>query len=185
MLAAASPNIGGQSRNRVAKLAGNGTGAADANWNPSADDGVSALAVDASGAVYASGYFTNIGGQSRNGIAKLSGTGTGAADPIWDPFHDLLIPSFLVHVDALAIDASGAVYAGGYFSFAGSNGSHTNIAKLSGSGTGEDDPNWHPSANNIYALAVDAGGKVHAGGDSTYFIESPELIFANGFDSVP
>ena len=35
--------------------------------------------------VYAGGYFTSIGGQTRNYLAKLSSSGTGAADATWNP----------------------------------------------------------------------------------------------------
>src|SRR5690606_30807890 len=58
-------SIGGTSRNYLAKLSGSGTGATDPDWNPSANSGVLALVVDASGAVYAGGAFTSIGGASR------------------------------------------------------------------------------------------------------------------------
>ena len=81
---AASSPIGGQNRNRIAKLSSTGTGAADPTWNPGANNSVHALAVSG-GDVYAGGDFTSIGGQSRNRIAKLSSTGTGAADPSWNP----------------------------------------------------------------------------------------------------
>ena len=45
---------------------------------------MSALAVSGS-EIFVGGDFSSIGGQSRSRIAKLSGTGTGAADPIWNP----------------------------------------------------------------------------------------------------
>src|SRR5205807_2423754 len=48
-------SIGGQARNRIAKLATTGSGAADASWDPSANDDVLALAVSGSD-VYAGGF---------------------------------------------------------------------------------------------------------------------------------
>ncbi len=150
-------SIGGQTRNNIAKLSGSGTGAADPDWNPSANSSVNALAVDASGAVYVGGGFWNIGGQPRSRIAKLSGSGTGAVDADWNPSADS-------SVRALVVDASGMVYVGGHFWSIGGQ-SRNYIAKLSGSGTGIADPVWNPSANNtVFALALDAGGMVYAGG---------------------
>ncbi len=73
---------------------------------PDANGDVSALAVSG-GDVYAGGDFTQIGGQSRNRIAKLSSTGTGAADPSWNPDANN-------GVYALAV-SGGDVYAGGDF----------------------------------------------------------------------
>ena len=128
-------SIGGQQRFGIAKLAGSGTGAANANWNPSASGTVEALAVDSSGAVYAGGHFSNIGGQPRSFIAKLSGSGTGAADALWDPSANNV-------VRALAVGSDGAVYAGGWFHSIGGE-ARDFIAKLSGSGTGAADTNWN------------------------------------------
>ena len=149
--------IGGQGRNRIAKLSGVGAGNADPNWNPSASGIVEALAVGTDGAVYAAGRFIEIGGQARNYIAKLTGNGTGMADAQWNP-------SASWYVDALALDGEGAVYAGGWFSTIGGQ-PRNRIAKLSGTGAGNADPGWNPSANNnVNALAVAADGMVHAGG---------------------
>ena len=149
-------HIGGQNRNRIAKLSSTGTGAADPSWNPSANGtAVNALAVSG-GDVYVGGDFTQIGGQSRNNIAKLSTTGTGAADASWSPDA-----SGGVH--ALAV-SGGDVYAGGYFSSIGGQ-SRNRIAKLSSTGTGAADPSWNPgAAGSVRALAV-SGGDVYAGGD--------------------
>ncbi|MFT3791094.1 MAG: Ig-like domain repeat protein [Rudaea sp.] len=153
-------SIGGQSRSYIAKLSGTGSGAADANWNPSPDNRLTALALDAGGNVYAGGYFSSIGGQSRSYIAKLSGTGSGAADANWNA-------SASDAVDALAVDASGNVYAGGNFGSIGGQ-SRSQIAKLSGTGSGAADASWNPSASgSVFALAVDAGGNVYAGGAFT------------------
>ena len=150
-------SIGGQLRNRIAKLSGSGNGAADASWNPSANDYVHTLTVDTSGAIYVGGSFSSIGGRSRSRIAKLSGSGIGVADANWDPSPNR-------EVLTLAVDASGAVYVGGYFSGIGGQ-SRNHIAKLSGSGSGAADASWNPSANSyVYTLAVDTSGAAYAGG---------------------
>jgi hypothetical protein len=154
--------IGGRGRNYIAKLSSGGSGAADASWDPSANSWIDALAIDATGNVYAGGSFTFVGGQNRNYIAKLSGGGSGAADAGWDPSADNW-------VEVLAVDAGGSVYAGGYFGQIGGQ-FRRGIAALSGSGSGAADPNWNPNAASfnfpvVYALAIDAGGNVYAGGD--------------------
>lgn len=149
--------VGGVARNRIAKLAAAGSGAVDASWNPSADSWVRTLAVDASGAVYAGGSFYGIGGATRPYIAKLAGSGTGAADPAWNPAAD-------GWVQALAVDTSGAVYAGGEFDTIGGQ-ARKRIAKLSGSGSGAADAVWNPTASSsVQALAVGSGGAIYAGG---------------------
>jgi len=101
------------------------------------DDDVWALTVDSLGDVYAGGYFTTAGGVAANYIAKWDGTawsalGTGAGR------QDNYTPC----VWALAVDDSGNLYAGGYFTTAG--GVDVNyIAKWDGTawstvGTGTD-----------------------------------------------
>src|SRR5690606_41687065 len=60
---------------------------------------VQPLAVNNSGMVYAGGFFNNIGGKPRDYIARLSGSGTGAADANWNPSSDDV-------VIALALDGS-------------------------------------------------------------------------------
>jgi hypothetical protein len=152
--------IGTQPGRYLAKLQLSGGGAADATWNPSPNNEVDALAVDpANGAVYAGGFYSTIGGQARNRIAKLSGTGAGAADATWNPSAD-------VYVRSLALDASGdALYVGGGFTTIGGR-SRNYIAKISASGTGAADATWNPSANNeVLTIAIDPqGGSVYAGG---------------------
>src|SRR5204863_1140366 len=66
-------SIGGQSRNKIAAL--DATTGSATSWNPNATGGafgssVFALAVNGS-TVYAGGFFNNIGGQARKGIAAL------------------------------------------------------------------------------------------------------------------
>jgi hypothetical protein len=76
-------SVNGTPRSNLAKLLPDG--ALDAAWNPAPNEGVNFLVVDSSGNLYVGGSFWTIGGQNRIGLAKLSGSGTGAADPIWNP----------------------------------------------------------------------------------------------------
>ncbi len=63
-------NIGGQLRNRIARLDGT-SGLAD-TWNPNADNAVYSIALQSDGRVLAGGQFATIGGQPRNLFARLS-----------------------------------------------------------------------------------------------------------------
>ena len=98
--------IGGQTRNNIARLDAT-TGLAD-SFNPNANDTVSAIAVQADGKILVGGYFngTNIGGQTRNCIARLDPT-TGLADS-FDPNANGI-------VYAIAVQADGKILVGGVF----------------------------------------------------------------------
>lgn len=151
--------IGGQSRSSLAKLASTGSGAVDPNWNPGNTGPVYALAMDGTGNLFVGGDFTTVGGQSRRGLAKLSGSGAGAADPTWNP--SLSGPSRDL-VNALALDADGNLFAGGSFVSASGLG-RSGIVKLSPAGVA--DPTWNPSPNgSVVSLATDATGNVWVGG---------------------
>jgi uncharacterized delta-60 repeat protein len=154
--AGAFSRIGGQQIGGLAKLSGGGSGSADANWNPSPDGYVNALAVDATGAVYVAGNFTHVGGLARLAVAKLSAS-TGAADATWNAGVDCCA------VNALAFAADGSVYVGG--SFYGIGGlSRQGLAKVSAQ-TGLADPSWDASCGGtIDSLAADTSGALYAGG---------------------
>ncbi|MBK9604996.1 MAG: Ig-like domain repeat protein [Betaproteobacteria bacterium] len=164
--------IGGQARTFLAKVSTGGTGPADATWNPNPDSvglgdgtsGVTAVVADASGNVFVAGSFSHIGGQGRIALAKLSGSGTGAADPAWDP-HPMLSGHLPWHVGPIALDPiSGSLYVGGYFNQVGGQ-FRVNLAKLSPSGTGAADPAWSPNpGGQVSALAADASGNVYVSG---------------------
>src|SRR5204863_6482379 len=66
-----------------------------------------ALTLDGSGNVFVGGYFSTIGGQSRNFIAKVSGSGSGAVDG-WKSNADYSVQS-------LALGAGGTLHVGGSF----------------------------------------------------------------------
>ncbi len=86
-------SIGGQTRNRIARLDPT-TGLAD-SFNPNADNAVNSIVVQADGKILVGGYFTTIGpsdrpdgnfGQVRNYIARLD-PATGLPDS-FDPNAD-------------------------------------------------------------------------------------------------
>jgi len=141
----------------IARVSGTGNGALDMTWNPVSYGSVNTVAIDANGDIIAGGLFANIGGQPRLHIAKLSGSGTGAADPTWNPSAD-------ASVIRVAIDASsGNVFASGVFEQIGGQTRHY-LAKLSGSGQGLADATWNPGVTgNIYALTAYAGN-LYVGG---------------------
>src|SRR5439155_16874757 len=97
-------SIGGQTRNRIARLDGT-TGAAD-SFDPNANSFVDSIAVQADGKVLAGGAFESIGGQTRNYIARLDAT-TGLADS----FN----PNANNQVNSIAVQADGKILAVGDF----------------------------------------------------------------------
>lgn len=159
--------IGGLTRYHLAKLSGDGVGAVDALWNPSPSGLIQEIVVDADGAVYVAGFFrwyfgtqSNIGGQRRDYLAKLAGTGIGAADPDWNPAPD-------GQVDALALDGNGGLLVGGLFGQIGGQ-PRASLARVAASGAAVVDPLWLSSANrHVSGLKLGADGWVYARGDFT------------------
>jgi len=150
-----SPNGGAAvTRNHIARL--NPDGTLDTAFNPNANDNVLSIAVQADGKILAGGLFTSIGGQTRNYIARLDAT-TGAAD--------LFNPNANDVVKSIAVQADGKILAGGFFNGPNSIGGQTRnrIARLDAT-TGLAD-SFNPNANNnVESIAVQADGKILAGG---------------------
>src|SRR5215510_5378361 len=149
--------IGGQTRHNLAAVnAVNGT---VTNFNPAGlgTDG-QVFALEVSGTqVYVGGQFAHLGGQMRNGLAKVAGTTGG--DLGWIPN-----PTFGAGGGVIfAIKVSGdSVYAGGIFTSIGGQ-QRTNLAKLSAT-TGAADAGFAPNPNDVVmALAVSAN-TVYVGG---------------------
>ena len=146
--------LGGQPRNRIARVTS--AGAVD-GWYPGgvgASGTVYALALDGSNNVYVGGFFTTLGGQGRNNIARV--TNAGAVDGWYPPggAND--------SVNALAVDGSN-LYVGGFFTTLG--GLPRNyIARVNGGGAVD---GWYPpgGANGaVGALALDGSNHVYVGG---------------------
>jgi len=145
-----TPAGGGPAVNRNYIAHVNADGAIDAAWNPSANSSVHALAVSGS-TVYAGGWFSSIGGQTRYHIAALDAT-TGDATP-WNPNANSW-------VNTLAVSGS-KVYAGGVFNNIGGQ-ARQNIAALEAT-TGNATP-WNPNADGMVLDLVVSGSTVYAGG---------------------
>jgi hypothetical protein len=142
-LGGAFTSIGGVTRNRLAKIAADGT--LDESWNPDANGRVLDLVVDGTD-VYAAGEFISVGGVTRNHLAKIGTDGT--LDMAWNPNAN-------GNVWALAVEGTN-VYVGGDFSaIAGTSRNY--VAKVGTDGTL--DMAWDPNPNNfVRALAADASG---------------------------
>src|SRR5439155_786683 len=98
-------SIGGQTRNRIARLDAT-TGSAD-SFDPNVNSTVFVITTEANDKILVGGSFTDTGGQTRNHIARLDAT-TGLADS-FDPNADDIIYS-------IAVQADGKILAGGFFS---------------------------------------------------------------------
>jgi hypothetical protein len=148
-------SVNGVPRKNIARLLPDGT--LDPDWNPQADNLVTALAVDSTGAVYVAGTYSNIAGQSRNGLAKLLGTGLGQVDPSWS--YNSGVGAYAM---ALAVGADDSLYVGGSFTFL-QGLTRSGLGKLSPTGT--PDPDWDPSPGTyVTDLALDASGNLYVGG---------------------
>jgi hypothetical protein len=150
-----------------ASLAGDGD--VDQSWDPALNGFVSVLAV-AGSELYVGGNFTSIGGQERNGIARLSTTGSGLADPVWDP----TLP-FESYVGAIALTGDTA-YLGGQFNEIGDLASD-GFAAVPLEGTGSANPIWQPT----FRLNGESGGGI---GPDALAVDQSDLYIGGLFTTV-
>src|SRR5204863_3367628 len=122
--------------------------------HPGIDGAVYALAVDASGGLYAGGLFATAGGTPAKNVARWS-------KGMWSALSLGLDDQ----VNALAVDASGKLYAGGEFTMAGgASARHVagwNGASWSALGTGV----GVADSESVSAVTVDGGGNLYACGN--------------------
>ena len=135
----------------------------DTIWNPSpisspkeTDYGITGLCLVGED-LFVGGTFRAIGGQSRSRLAKISTSGSGEADPLWNPNPDGL--PFGTVWDGTSLYAGGQwVNIGGVF--------RPRLAKLSAVGTGAIETSWAPAADfnrtGVTALALD-GQQLYVG----------------------
>ena len=129
------------------------------DFNPGADDLVYALAVQVDGKVLVGGYFTTLGGQTRNYLGRLNLDGT--LDTGFNPAPNS-------YVFSLAVQADGKILVGGVFSTLG-GGTRNGIGRLNLDGTLDTGFNPGQGANggSVDSLAVQADGKILVGGQFT------------------
>lgn len=148
--------IGGQARSRIARL-DRTTGLAD-DFNPNAQgvaqSPVWSVAVQPDGKILAAGFFTSIGGQTRNYIARLD-----AATGLADSFE----PNPNGTVFSIAVQSDGKIVAGGQFTAIGGQ-TRNRTARLDAISGGAD--GFDPNANSdVLSAAVQADGKILLCGD--------------------
>jgi hypothetical protein len=154
---------GGAAANSIAKWDGSAWSALGSGT----DGNVYALAFDRAGNLYAGGAFSTAGGLAATNIAKWNGSAWSALGPGIGLGAGIGISPG--EVFALAVDSSGNLYAGGYFTNAGSL-SVNSIAKWNGSswsalGSGLSGGQATYLSPVAYALAFDRTGNLYAGGD--------------------
>ena len=161
-------DIGGQARSNIAVVdavnAGDGTGRADALWDPDIVAGVTSsrmtMVIDeANKRLYVGGDFSEVGGVSRNSIAAIDaiggGDGTGSLYETWDPD-----PNHPVFSLALSKDA-GALYVGGLFTGFFDITRNRIAAFDKATGILSD---WNPGADDRVRSLVLSGTTLYAGG---------------------
>ena len=124
------------------------------SFDPNANNYVDAIAVQSDGKILAGGIFTNIGGQSRNYIARLD-----ANSGMADSFN----PNANNSVNAIVVQSDGKILAGGYFTTIGGQ-SRSRIARLDANSSAADSFDPNTDNNYVNAIAVQSDGKILAGG---------------------
>jgi uncharacterized delta-60 repeat protein len=150
-------SIGGQARNRIARL-DPGTGLAD-SFDPDANSDVTSILVQPDGMILVVGHFTRIGGMTRNRIARLDPM-TGVPDPF--------DPNSTNFINSIALQPDGKILVGGNFDRIGGQ-SRWRIARLDSS-TGLAD-SFDPHATNefgsdgeVFSIVVQGRDKILVGG---------------------
>ena len=145
--------IGGQARNRIARLDAT-TGLPD-SFNPNADSDVLSIVVQPDGKILAAGNFAHVGSQSRDYIARLDPV-TGLADSFQSGVSG--------YVATMALQSDGKILIGGGFRQAqGGPGLHRYIARLLPTGLPD---SFEPDPNGaVLSIALQPDGKILAGGD--------------------
>jgi hypothetical protein len=139
------------------------------SFNPNANDQVFSITVQADGKILAGGSFTNIGGQTRNYMARLDAT-TGLADS-FNPNA-----SAFAHIFSIAMQADGKILAAGDFTSIGGQ-TRNYIARLDPTTGLADSFNLDASAP-VDSIALQADGKILAGGTSSTIGGQPRNGFA-------
>jgi uncharacterized delta-60 repeat protein len=161
LVAGAFSILAGKSRLGIGRL--NPDGTLDVDFDPRASGGdygtvVSSVAVQADGKVLISGSFTMIGGQPRNGLARLNPDGTLDASFNQTDTH---------YTSFLALQPDGRILEGGWFSTNGAtSGYGFYVGRLNADGSV--DASFDPVGTDYGCfVALQADGKILVGGPFT------------------
>lgn len=160
VIGGAFSTVGGQTRNRIARL--NQDGTLDTTFiNANANDIVYQIALQPDGKILVGGSFTSVGGQTRNRLARLNSDGTLDAS-FSASFTNASSP--FANVRAIAVQADGKIIVGGSFNTVGGQ-TRNSIARLNADGTL--DATFDPNAgefSGVNAVTLQPDGKILVGG---------------------
>jgi len=144
-------SLGGQVRNRLARILPDG--GLDAQFNPNAGGTVNCVVLQPDGRLVVGGAFTTAGGQTRNRLARFEPDGS--LDAAFDPNAGGA-------VNCLAIQPDGRILVGGDFTALGGQTRHR-LARLDADGTLDAD--FNPGANGgVNSIVVQPDGEILVGG---------------------
>lgn len=154
-------SVGGQTRNRIARL--NNDGSLDMNFNPSLAAGGSttpiagAFAVQPDGKIIVGGLFFTIAGQSQTNLARLDENGV-----FDDTFRPVVAGTAYPQIESVILQADGKIIVGGLFRTL--NGmSRMRVGRLNADGT--TDTSFVANANlDVYGLGLHSDGRILVGG---------------------
>ena len=163
-------NVNGTTRNRIARLNADGTLDNTFLATGSGINGdVFSLALQADNKTVIGGFFTNVNGTTRNGIARLNADGTNDGS-----FLSAAGAGVNNSVFAVAIQPDARIVIGGFFTNV--NGVERNgAARLNTDGNLDTSFMAGVSGANapLYALAIQPDGKIAIGGTFTSFSGTP------------
>jgi uncharacterized delta-60 repeat protein len=130
-------------------------------FNPNANALVLSIAIQSDGKILVGGYFTSIGGQTRNHIARLNPDGTLDTTFVDPNANDLV--SAIASIASIAIQSDGKILVGGSFRFIFGQ-SRDRIARLNPDGTLDTTFVDLKADNSVLSIAIQSDGKILVGG---------------------
>ncbi|MBX2999923.1 MAG: delta-60 repeat domain-containing protein [Caldilineaceae bacterium] len=131
----------------------------DPDFNPTVNNAINSLALQADGKIVLGGVFTEINGQPRSRVARLNADGS--LDPDFMPGEGNFT------VNTVAVQADGKILVGGSFTMLG-GAARSSLGRLNADGSLDD--SFNPGMMNgaapgqVHAMAVQTDGKILVGG---------------------